>query len=437
MATNDLLNPNKPPASAEKMGKKPLMIILFGVLIFFILVVVVISSSSDEPQPQSPATLRTSRNNDVASADDIIQGRSGLVNSGQPNVLEGTKNLDAPPPPPSRPDNPNLNMGTVGNPIENDPMVSVYREMENRAYIARTAVELRSLPVGATQSGNTSMADREAQIAAMRNTGDAAQAYQARLRQVQTMQQGQAGYVASGNSGAILGAGYMGQEGTNTQTASANQFDGNANRWDLGHQREASAPYELKTGFVIPAVLITGINSELRGSVQAQVSQNVYDTATGQHLLIPQGSRLIGEYSNAILYGQNRVLVAWQRIIFPDSTTLDLGAMIGADQAGYSGFEDKVNHHYLRTFSSAIFMSGIIAAVNLSQDNNNSNSDRQRASDAMSEALGNQLGQVTAQMINKNLNISPTVEIRPGFRFNVIVTKDIRFNAPYTPQIPR
>ena len=106
--------------------------------------------------------------------------------------------------------------------------------------------------------------------------------------------------------------------------------------------------------------------------------------------------------------------------------------MPGADQAGYSGFNDKVNNHYFRLFGSALLMSAVTAGVALSQDNGNSEfGEQQTASSAMSEALGQQLGQVTAQLISKNLNIAPTLEIRPGFRFNVIVTKDLTFSKPY------
>ena len=99
----------------------------------------------------------------------------------------------------------------------------------------------------------------------------------------------------------------------------------------------------------------------------AQVSQNVYDTATGKYLLIPQGTRLIGAYSSDVAFGQERVLMAWQRLIFPDGKALDIRAMPGADSAGYAGFSDKVNSHWFRTISSAVLMSGVIAAVDMSR----------------------------------------------------------------------
>ncbi|WP_235557274.1 TrbI/VirB10 family protein [Methyloglobulus morosus] len=212
-----------------------------------------------------------------------------------------------------------------------------------------------------------------------------------------------------------------------------------ANRLQLPTQLEPpETRYELRAGFVIPGTLIGGINSDSPGQIVAQVGQNVYDTATGRHLLIPLGSRLVGSYDSDIAYGQERLLVAWQRIILPDGKALDIGAMPGADSSGYSGFNDQTNHHFVRTFGSAFLMSAVIAATSLSQLNGNNAGgnngqyyNQQTTAGALNQALGQQLGQVTAQMIAKNLNIAPTLEIRPGFRFNVVVTKDLAFNKPY------
>ena len=225
-------------------------------------------------------------------------------------------------------------------------------------------------------------------------------------------------------------------EGSKRAGSPYEQFNKNGllDRWRLGSELEPpSSQYELRAGFVIPATMISGINSELPGQIMAQVSQPVYDTPTGKYLLIPQGSRLVGSYSSDVAYGQSRVLIGWQRIIFPDGKALDIGSMPGADSAGYSGFYDQVNNHYLRLFGSAIMMSGVVAGVTLSQDSSNTGStmSQQRAGDVMSAAVGQQLGQVTAEMIRKNMNTSPTLEIRPGYRFNVIVTKDMTFKTAY------
>ena len=206
---------------------------------------------------------------------------------------------------------------------------------------------------------------------------------------------------------------------------------GQGDRWRFDAAPEVPrTPYELRAGFVLPAILISGINSELPGQITAQVSQDVYDTARGKWKLIPQGSRLVGTYSSDVAYGQARVLVAWQRIVFPDGKAMDIGAMPGADSAGYAGFNDRVNNHYWKTFSSAFLMSAVTAGIATSQPEN-SGYGRPSFGSAMSEAVGQQLGQVTAQLIAKNLNIAPTLEIRPGYRFNVIVTKDLTFSTPY------
>jgi len=204
-------------------------------------------------------------------------------------------------------------------------------------------------------------------------------------------------------------------------------------RWQLDSRMQAPrSAFELRAGFVLPAVMISGINSDLPGSISAQVAHNVYDTATGRHLLIPQGTRLLGAYESDVMFGQSRVLIAWQRLIFPDGKALDLGSMPGADSAGYSGFKDQVNNHYVRLFGNAFLMSGVTAAVTLSQDrNSSSNNNNQRASDALSESMGQVFGNAIAQLISKNLNIAPTLEVRPGYRFNVIVTKDLVFARPY------
>jgi type IV secretion system protein VirB10 len=275
--------------------------------------------------------------------------------------------------------------------------------------------------------------DNLARLAAARQQIDAASSHDATaayLARLQQMQMGGAGGTA--NFGANPdGHGRQPPAGGRNDIA---QFagSGQGDRWRLESRPEAPrSAYELRAGFIVPATLISGINSELPGQIVAQVSQDVFDTPTGNFCLIPQGSRLVGAYSSEVAYGQARILVAWQRIIFPDGKAMDIGSMPGADSAGFAGFKDQVNNHYLRLFSSAFLMSGVTAGIALSQSQSVDRDERQSASSAMSEALGQQLGQVTAQLIAKNLNIAPTLEIRPGYRFNVIVTKDLTFSKPY------
>ena len=203
------------------------------------------------------------------------------------------------------------------------------------------------------------------------------------------------------------------------------------------------SPYLLRTGAVIPAILITGINSDLKGFIEAQVSENVYDTATGKFLLIPQGSRLFGAYNNGIVFGQRRVLVAWNRITFPDGKTLDIGSMSGTDFAGYSGFKDKVDNHFLRLFGSALLMSAITAGINLSQQGFMGTGGLygyggglghmygMNSSSVLSQSLGQGMGEAMQQLFRRNLNIAPTLKVRPGYVLNVMVSKDLTFSKPY------
>ncbi|EHK0287565.1 conjugal transfer protein TrbI [Campylobacter coli] len=182
--------------------------------------------------------------------------------------------------------------------------------------------------------------------------------------------------------------------------------------------------YEIKAGWNIPAILITGVNSDLPGQILAQVTQNVYDSATGKYLLIPQGTKVVGAYSSNIIYGQSRLLVAWNKLIFPNGDTLNLDGMQGTSQDGYTGFEDEVDNHYFRIFGSAFLLSSITAGIALS-DNSSTNGEKETASDkAISQAI-QQMGQVASEMIRKNMNVSPTLKIRPGYKFNIFVTKDI------------
>jgi len=206
-----------------------------------------------------------------------------------------------------------------------------------------------------------------------------------------------------------------------------------SSQWRSPFTREAGLPFELKTGTVLPGIMVTGVNSDLPGNLIAQVSQNVYDTATGKHLLIPQGARLFGTYDSRVVYGQERVLVAWNRIVFPDGSAVTLGAMPGADMSGYAGFEDKINNHYLRIFGSAFLMSLITGGVSYSVDtvNNSTEENVSRMQDEMASALAAQMGQTTLRLLEKNLSIKPTIEIRPGYRFNIIVTKDVIFRGAY------
>lgn len=195
----------------------------------------------------------------------------------------------------------------------------------------------------------------------------------------------------------------------------------------LGHTLTAPlSPYMLNVGTIIPATLISAINSDLPGQVIASVSQNVYDSRSGTHLLIPQGSRLYGIYNSDIAYGQSRVMLAWDRINFPDGTTLNLENMGGMDTQGYAGFEDEVDHHYWKIFGNA-FLLGMISGGAQAGVSNNSDSD---TPSAIADGVTQQFAQTGSSLIQKNLDVQPRIEIRNGYRFNVMVNKDVEL-SPY------
>ncbi len=205
----------------------------------------------------------------------------------------------------------------------------------------------------------------------------------------------------------------------------------------LSHTRVlAESPYMLSEGTVLPCVLEGGINSDLPGAIRARVSENVYDSATGRFLLIPQGTLLSGEYQSTVTFGQSRVLVAGKRLIFPDASSLRLSGMPLVDLQGFSGFEDQVDRHFWRTFGSAVLMAAISSGMQISQgsfDNGSSGSDGESPREILAAALAQQLGQVSSEVIRKNLGVQPTIRIRPGYRFNVMVMQDIVLPGPYAP----
>ena len=191
--------------------------------------------------------------------------------------------------------------------------------------------------------------------------------------------------------------------------------------------------YELKMGWDIPAILEQGINSDLPGEVKALVRSNVYDTATGKYLLIPQGSRLVGVYDSQIAYGQNRLQVIWTRIIYPDGSSINLDGMMGQDIQGMTGFHDQVDNHYKRLIGSALLTSAFAAGIELSQRQSTSLLTTPTAGQTASAAVGQQLGELGSEVTRKNLSIQPTIKVPAGYRFNVRVNRDILFEAPYTP----
>jgi len=199
------------------------------------------------------------------------------------------------------------------------------------------------------------------------------------------------------------------------------------------HKRTVSAErleapasrYIVQAGSVIPAALLTGIRSDLPGQVTGQVTENVYDSPTGRYLLVPQGSKLIGIYDSQVSFGQSRVLLVWTRLVFPNGRSIVLERESGADPEGYAGLEDQVDYHWGRLFMAAALST--LLGVGSELGAGNTDSDIVRALRRGSSDTLNQTGQ---QVVRRNLNIQPTLTIRPGFPVRVIVNRDLVL-APY------
>ena len=203
------------------------------------------------------------------------------------------------------------------------------------------------------------------------------------------------------------------------------------------------SPNTVVAGSVIPAVLVSGIDSDMPGPILAQVSENVFDSASGRSLLIPQGSRLIGTSSSASTSGQQRVQIAWRRLIFPNTASMDLPQMPGTDQGGYAGFTDQVNNHYLATFGTAAVTSLISAGQMVGQmaafgGGGTSGpygyyqpNQWATAGETAGSAASSQMGALGQQRLSNGMNRPPTIEIRPGYQFDVMVTEDLVFPGPF------
>lgn len=190
--------------------------------------------------------------------------------------------------------------------------------------------------------------------------------------------------------------------------------------------------YEIKAGDAITGTMISGLKSDARGEIIAIVSKAVTDYATHEHILIPQGSRLVGTYDNAVAYGQTLVVTGWDRIIYPGpcAQSLDLGRMPGSDQSGYAGFSDITENHLGKIFLNGLLISAFSAGIQLSQPQQSAFSGYSSQS-VVGGAIGQQLGQIGMEFARRGMDIPPTQKIRNGYAFTILVTKDIAFDHPW------
>ena len=454
--SDDHLNPDyhpsgldaDPSAGVLRMNKLPLAII-GGVALVVILALVYAAmqrggmnqGGSDEPEQAAPIRSTQTGANTVLQGYGETGGTIPARGSNSPRIdpvtlpVEGdsepdqaselppststSNNAVEPPPPPSAP--------AAMTEEEADRMRRARQFREDLFYdavVANTAVQLPDQDQSGT-SGESGV------------PGALGAEGMARELQRRTEQALQASAAAGG--GGSGGVGAMPTAGGNDPNMQARKEEFQQTSRTYGYssefRRSQLTPYEVRVGSIIPGVMISGINSDLPGQIVAQVSQNVRDTRTGQHILIPQGSRLIGTYDSQVAMGQERVMVAWHRIQFPDSSTLELGNMGGVDPAGYAGFTDQVNNHYWRIFGNATLLSMIGAGAQLSQAEGDNDSGDPTANQQLAAELGRQWGQVGQEVVSRNLNIQPTLEIRPGYQFNIMVNKDLILE-PYAAMEP-
>jgi type IV secretion system protein VirB10 len=187
------------------------------------------------------------------------------------------------------------------------------------------------------------------------------------------------------------------------------------------HRLEKPAsPYQLMAGTIIAASLVSGLSSDLPGFVIAQVTENVFDSVAGRHLLIPQGSRLIGKYDNVVAFGQERALVVWQRIIMPDGTSVVIDNLPATDTGGYAGLADQVDFHTWKLLKGVALAT--ILGVGSELAFGSSDNDLVKALQQSTQSTTNRAGQ---RLVERYLNVQPTLTVRPGWPLRVIVHKDI------------
>ena len=186
---------------------------------------------------------------------------------------------------------------------------------------------------------------------------------------------------------------------------------------------------------MIPAVLETGIKSDIAGQVKAVVEHPVYNSLNGASVLIPAGSTLVGTYKSGAAMGQNRVAVMWTRVEFPNGTYMQLGKLTGSSPSGYAGFHDLVDDHTWEIFKNALLLSLIdMGTAIASPQSSSSNTTGVTGDEALQDgeqSLVQTFGQAETQLFQKYVNIAPTITIRPGYLFNVVVAKDLVFPGPY------
>lgn len=259
-----------------------------------------------------------------------------------------------------------------------------------------------------------------------------------RLDEAKRRYDAQRAILASGGAG----GGIPQQPGQQTQASRNNQIGGADDRWlsaqsgqgsgEVLTAKMANSPYMVLQGAIIPAVLLTEVNSDLPGQLTAQVTMDVYDSIRGDHLLIPKGSRLIGQYNNDLKLGQERVMAAFRRMIFPNGTYVDLMGMAVSDAQGQSGVTGEVDNHFWKMFGASFATAGLAWLFQKNSDNNTTVvvNGTSQSSNNLTGPGGQILVDTARKITDRNANIPPTVTVKQGYRFNIVVSRDMQL-APY------
>jgi type IV secretion system protein VirB10 len=222
--------------------------------------------------------------------------------------------------------------------------------------------------------------------------------------------------------------------GTSHQSFAAKAAEAAAKTAARAQLNPAGSPYTLRAGTLIPALLITGITSDLPGDIVGQVSRDVYDSRSQRILLIPRGSRLIGTYDNQVAAGQGRLLVAWTRLILPDGRSMQLPGLPLTDTEGNSGAKGTVDNHWRRVFGNALLLSALSAGLQLSQPSQATVLATPSAGQVAAGAVGQELSTVAMEIIKRGMSAAPTITIPAGQAFNVMLNGDIAFDEPFVPR---
>ena len=176
----------------------------------------------------------------------------------------------------------------------------------------------------------------------------------------------------------------------------------------------------IQAGTLIPAALITGVNSDLPGEIIAQVTEPIFDSISGNTLLVPAGAKLLGRYDSLIGYGQDRAFIIWDRMLMPDGYSIELDQMAGTDKKGQAGVADQVDHHTFRLLSAVLLSSFITAGANVVENSDDNGFARDLGDAAAQEAL-----RIGGKIVDRQLDIQPTITIRPGWTMRVLVNRDV------------